>query len=208
LKILKAKKYIKVEGLFTHFSMAKDPNSRSYTNSQIKKFNIWRDAFLKAGFKPICHTSATSGTLLYKEAQYDMVRIGIGLYGIWPSDEARKLLSKNIKLEPVLSWKTIVAEVKKVTKSWKVLDSIFLAVVDNDSKHNLLQYNTDTGVITKLLEKEMEVYDISFASKTNTLLINGLDFETNKNVLGRLNMTTKKLNATPMTDAIKALSSF
>jgi len=99
-------------------------------------------------------------------------------------------------------------EVKKVTNSWTILDSIFLAVVDTDSKHTLLQYNTDTGVITKLLDKEMEVYDISFAAKTNTLLINGLDFETNKNVLGRLNMTTKKLNATPMTDAIKALSSF
>jgi alanine racemase len=109
-----------VEGLFTHFSMAKDPHSRSYTNSQIKKFNKWRDDFIKVGFNPICHTSATSGTLLYKDAQYDMVRIGIGLYGIWPSEEARKHLEKKIKLLPALSWKTIVAEVKKIPKGEKV----------------------------------------------------------------------------------------
>jgi alanine racemase len=130
--------------------MAKNPLSRSYTNTQIKKFSIWRNAFLKAGYTPICHTSATSGTLLYKEAQYDMVRIGIGLYGIWPSEEARKFLGNlpekiltdgksgifraldeqsnasvktlagKIKLEPVLSWKTIVAEVKKVSKGEKI----------------------------------------------------------------------------------------
>ncbi|MFH1454889.1 MAG: alanine racemase [bacterium] len=111
---------IVVEGLYTHFSMAKDPNSRTYTNSQIEKFNKWHDAFLKVGYRPICHTSATSGALLYKKAQYNMIRVGIGLYGIWPSKEAKKYFDKKIKLEPVLSWKTIVVEIKKIPKGSKV----------------------------------------------------------------------------------------
>ncbi len=109
-----------VEGLYTHFSMAKDPNSRAYTNSQIVRFKKWQNAFKKAGYKPICHASATSGTLLFKEAHFDMMRIGISQYGIWPSEEAQKFLLDKVSLKPVLSWKTIVAETKQISKGSRV----------------------------------------------------------------------------------------
>jgi alanine racemase len=113
-------KNIEVEGLFTHFAMAKNPSFPAYTKLQIEKFNIWREAFIKAGLKPICHAGATAGTLLYKEAHFDMVRIGISLYGIWPSREAQAFYEDKIKLQPVLTWKTIIAEIKKYTKGTKV----------------------------------------------------------------------------------------
>jgi alanine racemase len=113
-------KNLEVEGLFTHFAMAKNPSFPAYTKSQIEKFNIWREAFAKAGLKPICHAGATAGTLLYKEAHFDMVRIGISLYGIWPSKEAQALYEGKIKLQPVLTWKTIIAEVKKMPKGTKI----------------------------------------------------------------------------------------
>lgn len=113
-------KNLEVEGLFTHFAMAKNPSFPAYTKSQIEKFNIWREAFEKAGLKPICHAGATAGTLLYKEAHFDMVRIGISLYGIWPSREAEAFYEGKIKLEPVLTWKTIIAEVKKMPKGTKI----------------------------------------------------------------------------------------
>ena len=117
---LKNNKNIIVEGLFTHFSMSKDPYFLTYTQTQIEKFNKWKEVFLKAGYSPICHASATSGTLLYKEAHLSMVRVGIGLYGIWPSDESRLFLENNFSLKPVLSWKTIVVETKKIPKGSKV----------------------------------------------------------------------------------------
>ncbi len=120
LKILKESGNIIVEGLYTHLSTAKDPKLTTYTNSQIEKFNKWRDAFINAGYSPICHASATGGALLFKNANFDMIRVGIGLYGIWPSKESYLYLKNKISLKPVLSWRTIVAEVKKIPKGSKV----------------------------------------------------------------------------------------
>jgi alanine racemase len=120
LKEIKSNKNILIEGLFTHFAMAKNLAFPTYTNSQIEKFNKWRKAFSNAGYKPICHASATSGVLLYKDACFDMVRTGIGLYGIWPSKESQAFCKNKISLKPVLSWKTIIAEVKKLSKGTKI----------------------------------------------------------------------------------------
>lgn len=120
LKKLRNDKNIIVEGLFTHFSMAKNPSFPAHTNSQIEKFEKWKEAFLKADYKPIFHASATSGTLLYEKAHFDMVRIGISLYGIWPSRESEAFMENKITLKPVLSWKTVIAEIKKLPKGSKV----------------------------------------------------------------------------------------
>jgi alanine racemase len=120
LNKLKNNKNIIIEGLFTHFSMAKNPSFPAHTNSQIEKFEKWREAFIKALHKPLCHASATSGTLLYSKAHFDMVRIGISLYGIWPSKESEAYMGDMISLKPVLSWKTIIAEIKKLPKGAKV----------------------------------------------------------------------------------------
>jgi alanine racemase len=103
-----------VEGLYTHFAKAKDPNDKTYTLGQIKSFSHWIDSFKKAGFYPIIHASATAGMFVYPETRYHLVRSGAGLYGIWPSDMVKKAFEKNIKLEPVLSWRTIISETKKL----------------------------------------------------------------------------------------------
>jgi len=109
-----------VEGLFTHFAMAKNPSLPSYTKNQIEKFNIWREAFVGVGLKPICHAGATAGTLLFSEAHHDLVRIGISLYGLWPSKEIKAFYQNRIKLQPVLTWKTLIAEIKKLPKGTKI----------------------------------------------------------------------------------------
>jgi alanine racemase len=45
-----------------------------------------------------------------------MVRPGIGLYGLWPSPKIKEKLGSSIKLIPVLSWKTVISEIKYVSK--------------------------------------------------------------------------------------------
>jgi alanine racemase len=120
IKEIKSLKDIEVEGLYTHFSTAKDPSSPSYTKKQIKEFNIWVDAFKKAGFKPIVHASATSAVIVFPEAMFDMVRVGIGLYGVWPSKETESAFNNKFTLKPVLGWKTIIGEIKKVPKGSRV----------------------------------------------------------------------------------------
>ena len=107
-------------GLYTHFAGAKDPDDRAYTIEQLQEFFMWRDALVKAGFSPIVHAGATAGMLLYPEAHFDMVRVGIGMYGVWPSDAAKKKLHKALIFTPVLSWKAMVSEVKKIPKGSSV----------------------------------------------------------------------------------------
>lgn len=121
LKILTdAKKFIDVEGLFTHFAAAKNPAFPERTKKQIAEFDEWVGLLKKADFDPIVHAAATSGAILFPESHFDMVRIGIGIYGLWPSLETKafaekKIGTKNgILLKPVLVWKTIVGEVKSL----------------------------------------------------------------------------------------------
>lgn len=120
VEILKELSNVKIEGLFTHFSSAKDPKDLEYTNGQIEKFNKWVNAFEIEGYNVIKHACATSGTILFPEAHFDMVRVGIGLYGTYPSLEIEKSFTKELKLKPVLSWKTIIAEIKKLPKGSKI----------------------------------------------------------------------------------------
>jgi alanine racemase len=62
------------------------------------------------------HLSNTAATLLWPDQRFEMVRIGIGAYGIWPSKETRiaALLTgrAEMPLRPALTWKTRIAQVK------------------------------------------------------------------------------------------------
>lgn len=118
---LKSCKNIHLEGLYSHFASAKDPNKLGATNQQIKIFKKAAQLFRSAGYNNILrHTSATAGTLLFPEAHFDMVRVGLGLMGLWPSKEIETYLSKKIELKPVLAWNTIIGEIKYLNKSEKV----------------------------------------------------------------------------------------
>lgn len=111
---------LNVEGLFTHFAAAKNPSFPKDTKNQIEEFKFWIEAFKKVGLKPIVHAAATAGTLLFPESHFDMVRIGIGLYGLWPAMEIKAYLGEKISLEPVLSWKSIISEIKKFPKGSRI----------------------------------------------------------------------------------------
>jgi alanine racemase len=113
LKKSKIKKSLK--GFFTHFASAKDLNYPSYTDEQISKFNKAKGLFAEAGFKNLLtHAAATGGTLIDPKYHGDAVRVGIGMYGLWPSKELEVQLGDKIKLHPVLSWRAAVTETKRL----------------------------------------------------------------------------------------------
>ena len=120
LKVLrelgKLKDKIKVEGLYTHFAAAKNPSFPADTRKQMAVFEKWQKALEKAGHKVLAHAGATSGTMIFPESHYDMVRAGIGIYGLWPSAEVRAYLEPKYKLLPVLAWKSLIAETKIIEK--------------------------------------------------------------------------------------------
>lgn len=121
LKIIKANPQIHLEGLYTHFAAAKRPDDTHGTEKQIECFNQAREIVEDFGFTGIIsHASATAGTLNFPEAHYDMVRVGIGLYGMWPSPETARTFQNRLQLKPALTWKTVISEVKTVIKGEKV----------------------------------------------------------------------------------------
>ncbi len=118
IRIIKLHK-LAPQGIYTHLASAKDPRDPRYTNTQLSLFGDVTSEFEKAGIRNmIRHAAASGGTLLFPESHLDMVRIGMGLYGYWPSEEAKsqKRKAKSIRLKPVLTWKTVVSEVKNIPK--------------------------------------------------------------------------------------------
>ncbi len=113
-KLLKQFKFFP-EGIYTHLAAAKDRVYPSYSFKQIEDFKIADDFLKKSGFaKYLRHAAASAGTMLYPESHFDMVRIGIGLYGMFPTKETE--IQTNVKLKPELTWKSIVGEIKNVPK--------------------------------------------------------------------------------------------
>jgi len=128
---------VKVIGLYTHFAAAKNPAFPKDTKGQIDLFNKWRETFDMAGIKSICHACATSGTILFPEAHFDMVRIGIGLYGIWPSRETEAYSNGKFELKPVLGWKTVIGEINNI-KAGERIGYDFTEKLLRDSKVGIL----------------------------------------------------------------------
>ncbi len=131
-KLKSLPKNIIIEGLFTHFAAAKNPAKKEKTLAQIKEFEVWQKAFADAGFSVISHAAASAGAMVYPESHFDLVRYGIAMYGVWPSSEI-KGAEKGIDLKPVLSWKTIIGEVKDVSKGESV-GYDFTATLTRDSR--------------------------------------------------------------------------
>ncbi|MEK7507827.1 MAG: alanine racemase [Patescibacteria group bacterium] len=106
----------KFQGVFTHFAAAKDIAYPGYTEMQFENFLRALSMFKKAGFRRlIAHAAATGGTVLNPKYHLGAVRVGMGLYGYHASPELELQLDR-IELEPVLRWRTVVSEVKKVRK--------------------------------------------------------------------------------------------
>lgn len=105
-----------VKGLYSHFAAADDSNSNDYSKQQIAILKDWQQALNNQNIKPLIHISSTAGTLLKNiPSHFDMVRIGGGLYGFLSSKELT-LANKNLGLQPVLSWKCRIIEVKNLKK--------------------------------------------------------------------------------------------
>lgn len=108
------------EGLYTHFAAAKNPAFQKDTHEQIRVFRLWIDALAKAGLKPIVHAAASGGTMIFPESHFDMVRVGMSLYGLWPELAVKAYFGKRTMLHPALVWKSIVTEVKKLPKGSRI----------------------------------------------------------------------------------------
>jgi|TARA_B110000908_G_scaffold162969_1_gene209048 alanine racemase len=99
--------YIKT--VFSHLSSADDKEEVDFTLEQIKKFELYSNQLTSAFNYPIDrHILNTAGIENYPEYQFDMVRLGIGMYGINVSD--------NSEIKPISSLKTVIIQLKNLKK--------------------------------------------------------------------------------------------
>ncbi len=111
IQILKSNALIEVTGIFTHLAAAEDPDQHAFTTNQIDLFHNISDEICKElRINPIRHILNSSGILNYRNNQFDMVRLGIGLYGY---DLTGKIVSE---LEPISSLKTVISQIKKIQR--------------------------------------------------------------------------------------------
>ncbi len=125
-------KNIKVSGIYAHFANIEDTRDFSHAQKQIDEYKKAIELAKSCGFQNArqsgvnleTHISATSGLFVYEKnlGIHSMIRLGIGVYGMWPSENIKKIYlpaqtGKNkIELKPVLSWKTKIAQIKTLPK--------------------------------------------------------------------------------------------
>lgn len=102
---------LKLEGLFTHFTAA-DETDKTQTGKQLAQFSELVEMVKKAGIEiPVLHCSNSAGIIDVPEANFNMVRAGIALYGLYPSEEVKKAA---VELHPALELKSHIVYLKEV----------------------------------------------------------------------------------------------
>ena len=97
--------WVKVKSVYSHLAASEDPESDDFTLGQIGMFKTGADALSEAlGYKPMYHILNSAGIERFPQYQFDMVRLGIGIYGI--------SALPGVHLSPVASLKVKVLQIK------------------------------------------------------------------------------------------------
>jgi len=123
IREIKNLKNIILDGVYSHFANIEDTMNSSHAKRQIDIYHKCVEIFKQNGYPSInTHISATSGILVYEKGEnlHSIVRLGIGLYGMWPSEHLEYLNKKKIVLKPVLKWVTHVAQVKVIPANYPI----------------------------------------------------------------------------------------
>lgn len=133
---------VELEGASTHFADVEDTTDHSFAEVQLSRFRAFAEQCRAAGMAlPVVHCANSAAAILWEEAGFDLVRVGIAAYGMWPSKETliSALLERRhqVTLQPALTWKALIAQVKPVSagswvgygRSWQATHDMKLAVV-------------------------------------------------------------------------------
>ncbi len=109
IRVLAANPNIEVVSIFTHLAAADEASQDAFSERQATLFRDGAERIARAiGYKPLFHILNSSGILRFPELQFDMVRLGIGLYGVDPT------AMSGTDLRPVATLKTIVSQIKHI----------------------------------------------------------------------------------------------
>jgi alanine racemase len=115
IAVLKSNPHLKVVSVFSHLAGADEPQHDEFSRKQAALFiNIAQKISKAIGYKPLLHLLNSPGILRLTDLQFDMVRLGIGLYGIDPTAEGGNML------KPVATLKTIISQIRKIKEGESV----------------------------------------------------------------------------------------
>ena len=127
IKNIKNLPSLNIVGIFTHYAES-ESKDQSYTNQQTEKFQKILSLLKFFGIKiPLIHSGCSASTINNSKTFFNLVRVGLGMYGLYPSDYTKvnaqnkknsarggSALGRKIDLEPALSWKTKIIQIKNV----------------------------------------------------------------------------------------------
>lgn len=152
---LRGHKNIRVASLFTHLAGADERAHDAFSAEQATRFSLMADRLENVlGYRPLRHVLNSPGILRFPQLQLDMVRLGIGLYGIDPTEEG------GAPLRPVVTLKTVISQIKKLKAGETV------------GYGRRGKVSTDTRVAT-LAIGYADGYSRKFSNGAGNVLING-----------------------------------
>lgn len=109
--------YLKTQGIMTHFAQSQKPDL-SFTHMQLEKYYRILDALEQRAIQiPLKHVANSAATLRLDLPRCNFFRVGIGIYGWWPSQALREEVEKKhpeFSFKPVLTWKTRITHIKTI----------------------------------------------------------------------------------------------
>jgi len=132
IQLIKNSKYIHVKSMYSHMACAEDSTEDSFNKSQMKDFDkISAQLESELNIGAITHIRNSAGTLRYPDSPTNMVRLGIGLYGI----DTNNLFQG--KLKNVSVWKTVISQIRRVNegetigynRSFKAVNNMVIATI-------------------------------------------------------------------------------
>lgn len=108
---------LRLAGLMTHLASADEPDQDDVTTAQLDLFDGVVERARALGFRDfVRHAAATAGTLRFPRARYDMVRLGLGLYGTHTSEACRPALA----LDPAVTFVSRIVHASRLEPGFRV----------------------------------------------------------------------------------------
>jgi Alr-MurF fusion protein len=177
IEILKSNPQIKIQTIFSHLVGADEAIHNDFSKNQIEKFSRISDKIIKAtGSEAIRHICNSAGIIRFPEAKFDMIRLGIGLYGIETADIEQK------SLQTVGTLKTVISQIKHLKKGETI----------GYSRKGILEKD---AIIATIAIGYADGYDRGFSKGIGKVLVNG----TLCSVIGNVCMDMTMIDVTEAT---------
>jgi alanine racemase len=171
---------LRLTGMMTHFACADDPSQDEFTGLQISRFRATIAALEEIGLKGLLlHACATAATVRFSPDRFDMVRIGVGMYGIYPSPA----VAAGIDLELAVSLISRVVEIRVFHKGDRIGYGGTFVVPENDFRVGVVPMGYHDGIPLAL-------------SNRGSVLVNGKAAP----IIGRVSMDSMMIDLTGAPD--------